>query len=272
MRALLLSLALLALAACAPTDQSLPTLAPTLSSSAADAPQASSPSPQDVPPTSEASATPQASATPTLSATPQASATPTRRPTITPSPQVIRITDVPTATLLGADAASPESQATDAPPTLPPRTLAPPAIRLPYDPASALSAYGQVLAQVQDEHPNKQLFFISGEAQNGWTLGFIDPNNEEAQAIYQVGSSGEIQPLDLLVPLNGALRPFIFGEVRIDSPALLDILSVNGFSPSSPAALIYTLQADARGIVWEVQDTGSGERLAIDAVRGIILP
>lgn len=285
MRVLTLSLAMLALvlAACGSSDPALPTLAPTLGG--ADGPPTVTPDGTDATDeaTSAASAAtiaaqstgtstrPPASPT-TLPAespsSPQASATPTRRPTSTPT-AMATLTSVPTATPLSASLeASPTTEQASISSRLP---AARPTIP-PYDPASALSAYGQVAPLAFDEHPNKQLFFISGEAQAGWTVGFIDPANSEAQAIYQVAPNASVQTLDLLVPLSDGLRPFPIDQVRLDSPTLAERFSALGFNPSSADALIYTLQADSRGIVWQIQDARSGQRLALDASSGMIVP
>jgi len=284
MRALLPSIVLLAsvLAACGTPDSSLPTLAPTLDNAGGfSAGQQASPEATaeatteasiSASPTPQASRTPAASPTPLLPSatpTPQASASPTRRPTLAPTP-FATMTRVPTATPLSLEASptpEPAPEQADATPTPRTRPTVP-----PYDPASAFSAYRQVAPLAQDEHPTKQLFFISGEAQAGWTIGFIDRSNPEAQAIYQVAPNASVQTLDLLVPLSGGLRPFSIDQVRLDSPALAQRLSAAGFNPSSSTALIYTLQADARGLVWEVQDTSSGQRLALDARSGMIVP
>ncbi|MCS6836489.1 MAG: hypothetical protein NZ750_10780 [Anaerolineae bacterium] len=278
MRVLFFCLVLaLLLSACSPSDPSLPTLAPTREvSSASEA--------GNTPEADTATSTEQPSVTPT----PAVSSTPTRRPTVTPTLEATN-TDVPTATPLISDTPAPTltpsatarqvstlvlptvTLLTVTAPSAPTRAAVLPTTP-PYNPASALSAYGQVAPLALANHPRKQLFFISGEPQAGWTVGFVEPNNAEDQAIYQVNLSGAVETLDLIVPLSGQLRPFDVSRVQLDSTGLVERFGPNNFLPTSLNALIYTLQSDGQRLFWEVQDTGNGQRLVIDAVSGMIVP
>lgn len=260
----------LVLAGCAGNPAPLPTLVPSLTPAPEDSVTSEPATPE--PATLEPSQTPSPENSATsepASPSPDLSATPTRRVSPTPAPSAT-LTDVPTITPFPSEAPPRLSPS----PTFLPSLLTPTDLPITPSPTvavgqrgGALAAYQEANAQASTAHPNLRLFFISGSPQRGWTIGYRDPADPNRQALYQVGTDGTVQPLDVLSPQ--ASEPFDPATVRVDSSALQPLVA--DFA-SGRETLIYTLTLTDGRLLWEVRNLEQNASRLFDAISGEQLP